>query len=81
MDKIPTAFQFLSPEYQLLKYGYYPAEHDILIEFAKLHVQAALKAASQKACVNYEYDAANGNSEYSVAESTIINAYPLTNIK
>jgi len=48
-----------------------------LIEFAKLHVEAALKEASKKA------EAKNGPGEWSylyVDENSIINSYPLTNI-
>jgi len=46
---------------------------DILIEFAKMHVQAALKAASKNAmgvhCTDY------------IDPDSILDAYPLTNIK
>jgi len=50
---------------------------EALIEFAKLHVEAALKEASKKA------EAKNGPGEWSylyVDENSIINSYPLTNI-
>lgn len=46
-----------------------------MIEFAKLHVQAALKAASE----NVEID---GNiPEDWINKNSIINAYPIDNIK
>ena len=48
-----------------------------MIEFAKLHVEAALKAASEKALV---YADEGGYSEF-VDEDSILNAYPLENIK
>ena len=48
-----------------------------MIEFAKLHVQAALKEAAEKALV---YADEGGYSEF-VDESSILNAYPLENIK
>ena len=49
----------------------------IMIEFAKMHVEAALKEASEKAIV---YADEGGYSEF-VDEQSILNAYPLTNIK
>jgi len=63
-NKIPTAEDFLyekdilNPNRKIT---------NAMIEFAKLHVEAALKAAS---------DAAFSDSKYNVK-----NAYPLTNIK
>ena len=47
------------------------------IEFAKMHVEAALKEASEKATV---YADEGGYSEF-VDEQSILNAYPLDNIK
>ena len=56
---------------------------DMLIEFAKMHVQEALKQASVEAEVEHElsnpYDP---NSEYQIVnKDSILNAYPLENIK
>lgn len=48
-----------------------------MIEFAKMHVQAALKAASEKASV---YADEGGYSEF-VDEHSILNSYPESNIK
>ena len=48
-----------------------------MIEFAKMHVEEALKQASEQALV---YADEGGYSEF-VDESSIINAYPLKNIK
>lgn len=69
---------------------------DIMIEFAKLHVQAALKEASEKAELNYadgKHDCPEyceepfnmtcddlGNCHY-IDRSLILNAYPLENVK
>lgn len=55
---------------------------DMLIEFAKMHVQEALKQASVEAEVEHElsnpYDP---NSEYQIVnKDSILNAYPLENI-
>ena len=47
-----------------------------MIEFAKMHVEAALKAAAENAEVNIpDY------GDYEVDEESILNAYPLENIK
>jgi hypothetical protein len=80
-NDIPTAEEF---------YTNFVIEHksdsktlDLMIEFAKLHVQAALKEASEKAKIKYEYSG-NTGSEYCdeyVDHNSILNAYPLTNIK
>ena len=54
-----------------------------MIEFAKMHVQEALRLASIEAEVEHElsnpYDP---NSEYQIVnKDSILNAYPLENIK
>lgn len=51
-----------------------------LIAFAKMHVNAALKAASEKATI-IESDPMFGDIEVCVNKDSILNAYPLTNIK
>jgi len=76
MSKIQTAKQFL------LDKGFPGfANHSLckswMIEFAKLHVTAALKAASEKAQV---YADEGGYSEF-VDEQSILNSYPLEKIK
>lgn len=49
---------------------------DLMIEFAKMHVQAALKEVSEKAeC----YESMEGM--YEIRTRTIINSYPESNIK
>mgnify|MGYP003416922325 FL=1 len=56
---------------------------DIMIEFAKLHVQEALRQASEKAETDYEldnpYDA--NSAYYIVNKDSILNAYSLDTIK
>lgn len=51
---------------------------EYMIEFAKMHVEAALKLASENAenkWIKYtEHD-------YEIDKNSILNAYPLTNIK
>lgn len=76
-DKIPRAFDFLTnfsddPDDDTI--------YEAMIEFARLHVDAALKAASEKATVNTEPDYRGG--EWSIVDTdSILNAYPLDNIK
>jgi len=68
-NQIPTAEQFLNRD----ESGVFN-EVDIaqaMIEFAKLHVELALKAAAN--------DHSEGSSD--IVHESIINSYPLTNIK
>ena len=79
MNGIPTAINFLESR------GYFDSEdyEDLLIEFAKLHVEAALLEASKKAWTKNEWGG-NTGSEYCdtvVDKESIINSYPLSNIK
>ena len=46
-----------------------------MIEFAKMHVTKALKAASEKAITEETW------GDYHVDKKSILNAYPLENIK
>ena len=73
-SKIPTAEelneQFFGDEYRT-------DTNDLLIEFARLHVKAALEAAA-KDC-NYPYKTVYGD-ECNVPD-IILSAYPLDNIK
>ena len=79
MSKIPTAEEFLilnkDKDFRLSMSGLYVSE--IMIEFAKLHVEAALKNASENALV---YADEGGYSEF-VDKNSILNAYQLENIK
>lgn len=73
--EIATAEEFLK--------GCPPEKKEIqtkLIEFAKLHVEAALKAASRKVRM-YQGDSMARYSGEEIDKSTILSAYPLTNIK
>ncbi len=81
MSKIPTAKQFVK------KYEREGFLEDKFIEFAKIHVAAALEAASEKAKTKSRKKSFKVSSgiEYdyiiSVDKSSILNAYPLDNIK
>jgi hypothetical protein len=57
---------------------------EAMIEFAKLHVQEALKAADEKAkttVVDYEYELETPTPIWGVDSDSILNAYPLDKIK
>ena len=68
---------------------------EMLIEFAKIHVEAALKEAAQKASLlednkkvaspRYIIEDSNNNNynqtEIDIDKDSILDAYPLTNIK
>ena len=75
MEKIPTAEEFMN-----LYHG--STNKHALIEFAKLHVEQALKEASWKAeiesCGN-PYDPSDSSKCVNV--NSILNSYPLENIK
>ncbi len=75
MEKIPTAKLFR--ETKLMDSSKPYTEEEIMIEFTKLHVEQALKIASEKAEV---YADEGGYSEF-VDEQSILNSYPLENIE
>ncbi len=94
-NKIPTAEEFIEKNYYSL-----PSELEeiswLMQEFAKLHVEAALKEASKKSYMlrdlgenekgNFtieklkSYNDEEGYPIY-IDKNSILNAYPLTNIK
>jgi len=66
-------------EFQYIKRKYRDdIAKDLMIEFAKLHVEAALKAAAENAETKLVKFTEN---DYEIDKSTIINAYPLSNIQ
>lgn len=74
--KLPTAKEFLKENAPCSTEGF-------MIEFASMHVKAALKEASEKAKIKYEYSG-NTGSEYCdeyVDRNSILNAYPPERIK
>ena len=76
MEKIPTAEEFLEDNLSNPTKGW--SEKKRLIEFAKLHVEAALKAAHKNAKVT-----STGYPQYNavVTRYSILKSYPLENIK
>lgn len=83
---IPTAEEFIISTKLVVKFdntqGCILEEElpSLFIEFAKLHVQAALKAADDNADVTV-IDVDMTGTIWGVDSDTILNAYPLENIK
>ena len=81
---IPTAEEILNNTFELHKYrmAFSPygdseeAVFEAMIEFAKLHVEQALKEASEKATTD-----GYGDGYAGIDEESILTAYPLENIK
>lgn len=63
---IPTAAEFFDK-------GNFNNVTDMLIEFAKLHVEAALESAAK--------NTKEWHGNHGMLKQSILNAYPLTNIK
>ena len=72
MNKIPTAEEFLKGRPWKSGTNLQERIHESMIEFAKLHVEAALKEAKNSLKDGYVTPQ---------DEQDILNAYPLTNIK
>jgi hypothetical protein len=71
-NKIPTADEFMTDEYQVIHYGTILLKPtQAAIEFAKLHVEAALKTAAKS--TKFYFESNKGKVHFDV--------YPLTNIK
>ncbi len=88
---IPTAEEFLKKE-ELVTYikgqkAWLSNVKSYMIEFAKLHVEAALKIASEKATTTvhkhiHDKDEIDGYILIEIInKDSILNAYPLENIK
>ena len=86
-DKVITAQEFLD-----ISFGENKAVRSkitkAMIEFAKLHVQEALKQASEKSLMkdvnedcHYEDEEGNFPEIYFINKDSILNAYNLNNIK
>jgi uncharacterized protein YpmS len=70
MNNLPTVEEFMTDEYQIKHYGTILMKpNQSAIEFAKLHAEAALKAAHKNMQLSEE------DLEFT------LDAYPLTNIK
>ena len=91
MKNIPTAEEFLNQQQETVSHFEFDIR-DVMIEFAKLHVEAALKATSNNVEVTTGSDGSpsfsingeplfsvNGSPLFSIA--SILRSYPLENIK
>lgn len=84
MEKILTAEEFRLSK--LIDSSHKWTEEEIMIEFAKLHVTAALESAYNNQVIQKnkkrlnEYDYAD-ESHFEASKNSIINSYPLDKIK
>jgi len=77
MERIPTARELLN-SYRKRELGLFNSDiTEMMVEFAKLHVEAALLSASERAQVIVN----EGSSVGAVSKTSILNAYPLNEIK
>jgi hypothetical protein len=85
MDKISTAEELLDkkfPEFEDLDNGnIWTNIEETMIEFAKLHVKAALKKVSEKAAININGFIQDYDENLCVDKNSILTSYPLKNIK
>jgi hypothetical protein len=77
-NKIPTAEEFLNSK--SITGIQANTISNWMIEFAKLHVEMALKEASEKAELKYRINDISCNDKI-LDKKSILNAYPLTLIK
>ena len=83
MKQVSTAVQFLrfksdiSEDKTSVEYLTDCEVEEIMIEFAKMHVEAALEAASE----NAEFDVDIEGNFTNIDSTSILNSYPESNIK
>lgn len=86
MDNIPTATDYIRHKFPNHD-GIFVLRNieEFMIEFAKLHVKQALKEADEKAMVipidHEEISEGSFRPIWGVDSNSILNAYPLENIK
>jgi hypothetical protein len=87
-DKIPTIEEFLKDlqterSYENQEYLMYFAIDipEKIKKFTAMHVAAALKAAAKDAKTRHIHSERGGAGYYSIDYDSILNAYPLENIK
>lgn len=74
-NKLPTAEEFAERDGSHIM-GYPVLTINQAIQFAKLHVKEALKVASEKAEIEY-----SSRKDFEINKESILNSYPLDNIK
>ena len=76
-NKIPTAEEFAWSQEEdfktILAEANYQEVYNLMIEFAKLHVEAALESVAE--------NTKEWHGNHGMLKQSILNAYPLTNIK
>lgn len=78
MEKMPTAWEIFNKYSDKANRIQEMHFEEMMIEFAKLHVEAALKAAVENAETKWiKYT----DNDYEVDEDSILNSYPIENIK
>ena len=81
MRKLPTAKEFLESK-NLPDALSRNTLYDAMIEFAKLHVESSLKEASENAeIIGFEIPNGLGAVRWDINKMSILNSYPLKNIK
>ena len=83
MEKISTAEEFLDAWFNRKGYVVIDQADDIdeaLVEYAQIHVKAALKAASEKATVSMRHTRPFSEKRPVVDKESILSAYPESNI-
>jgi hypothetical protein len=78
MVEILTAEEFLESQHEIVPNIKFDIRQ-VMIEFARMHVAAALKEASEKA--DTQEMGKGFTAETVVDKDSILNSYPLTNIK
>ncbi len=87
MDKIPTAEEklianFYNGSFIEINNGDVEQLKEIMIEFAKLHCKAQLKAILEKVqLTEFAYEFLQEGANDAINKDSILNAYPLGNIK
>lgn len=89
MSKTPTAEDFLDKKFPLFEDldngDIWGNIEEVMVEFARMHVEAALKAADEKATVtpidHEEISEGSFRPIWGVDGDSILNSYPLENIK
>jgi|Laugresu1bdmlbsd_1035121.scaffolds.fasta_scaffold04663_3 hypothetical protein len=81
MAQIPTAKSFYQNYIEENNHDSHVDIEEMLIEFAKLHVEQALKEASEKGEIGDGDFISDGHYEKFIDKESILNSYPLTNIK
>jgi hypothetical protein len=82
MKEIPTAEELFKTEYSIMDNEYPEMAAHVrrkVIEFAKLHVEAALNKASEQ--VEHKWCERTDTELFDIDKNSILNAYSLDNIK